>query len=123
MVGPEGHRLAVADHVGGNADWLSDLQARMQAVWPAATDAQNDVFFSGSMFWLRCAHWHRCSMPGLSEADFEAEHGQIDGTLAHAFERSFDRSARLADFHLRTVAALMGEPEPDAQDDPFARRC
>lgn len=62
-------------------------------------------------------------MPGPSEADFEADHGQIDGTLGHAFERSFGRSARLAGFHRRTAAALLGEPEPDAQDYPFARRC
>lgn len=123
LVGPEGHRLPVADYLGGNADWLADLRQRLQATWPAANDAGADVFFSGSMFWLRLRALAPLFDAGLGEADFEDESGQIDGTLAHAIERSFGLCARIAGFQQATVAGLLGQAEPDTREYPFARRC
>lgn len=123
LVGPEGHQLAVADYLGGNADWLIDLRQRMQAHWPAAADEAADRFFSGSMFWLRLRALAPLFDAGLSEADFEAESGQIDGTLAHAIERGFGLCARIAGYQQTTVAELLGEPAPAQRDYPFARRC
>lgn len=123
LVGPEGHHLVVADYLGGNADWLADLRQRMQTAWPAAADAREDRFFSGSMFWLRLRALAPLFDAGLSEADFEAESGQIDGTLAHALERSLGMCARVAGFEQTTVAELLGQPQPATRDYPFAQRC
>jgi lipopolysaccharide biosynthesis protein len=123
LVGPEGHRLAVAEYLGGNANWLCDLRQRLQANWPAAAETHDDAFFSGSMFWLRLRALAPLFDAGLSESDFEAENGQIDGTLAHAIERSFGTCARVAGFTQLTVAEVLGQPESDARDYPFAQRC
>ena len=46
-------------------------------------------FPSGSMFWFRTSALRRLMDLELREVHFDPEVGQIDGTLAHAIERSF----------------------------------
>ncbi len=46
-------------------------------------------FPSGSMFWARSDALRRLLALNLSFDDFDEEQGQVDGTLAHAIERSY----------------------------------
>jgi lipopolysaccharide biosynthesis protein len=54
---------------------------------------ENLNFVAGSMFIARKKAVIPLMNIALTEADFEAEAGQVDGTLAHALERLFSVSA------------------------------
>ena len=53
-------------------------------------------FPSGSMFWTRCAALRPILDLNLTLEDFDAEAGQVGGTLAHALERLFFYSCEMA---------------------------
>ena len=46
-------------------------------------------FFAGTMFWMSSAFCRVLEEINLDALEFEDEKGQIDGTMAHAFERIF----------------------------------
>lgn len=50
---------------------------------------ENPVFPGGTMMWLRAKAFKDLFDAGFEYNHFEKEQGQLDGTLAHAFERSF----------------------------------
>ena len=53
------------------------------------TDKSKTSFFAGSMFWFNPKALSLLKSSEISEMQFEAEEGQQDGTLAHAYERVF----------------------------------
>ena len=52
-----------------------------------AVDIDQQSFPAGSMYWCRLQALRPLLDVQLSEAEFEDETGQVDGTLAHAIER------------------------------------
>ena len=119
MVAPEGHLLPLADYLGGNADAIDYLRARLGLSTPSGPAR----FVSGSMFWVRLSALRPLLDAHLDEWEFEAEQGQIDGTLAHAIERIMALCAAHAGYDIRDAASLCGEPGPDpTQPYPYARR-
>lgn len=52
-------------------------------------EAPMDEFVAGTMFWFRFAALEPMAALGYTESRFGPEIGQLDGTLAHAFERIF----------------------------------
>lgn len=83
LVGWRSVFLTSSYHWHGNRERVIRLLAPLTAGKPVPP-----AFFGGSMFWFRpqALRW-LSSVPDAM--DFEAEAGQIDGTLAHAIERSF----------------------------------
>lgn len=93
--------------LAGPEGWLFDVQADSGQTnntalalkhWAAAlgfnADRLDYHFIAGTMFWARGAVFKELRRLGVRQADFEAEAGQLDGTLAHVLERIFPLLAR-----------------------------
>lgn len=62
-------------------------------------------FPAGSMFWFKPRALAKILDSGLTFADFPTESGQLDGTIAHAIERSFLFAAESSGFSYAKIAA------------------
>jgi GT2 family glycosyltransferase len=82
----------------GNRALVETLCSRMQPKAPVRPG-----FFEGSMFWFRPQALAALRGLGLRQADFDAETGQLNGTLHHAIERTFTLSALADGFDTRSV--------------------
>lgn len=83
-------------------NWGFDFEAAKNILRRAHWDLSKDSvleFPSGSMFWGRSAAMKSLLDLELRFEDFSDEAGQVDGTLAHAIERSYLHFAECAGFH------------------------
>lgn len=105
FVTPAGFCLSVRPWVLVNA---FGMHVVMSALGADLTDSTLDnVFFApGSMFWFRRSALAELADRKVSEL-FEAEEGQVDGTIAHAIERLFPVEARRQGYLSLAVPALM----------------
>lgn len=117
LVGPEGHLLRHADYLGGNAAAV----ARLNSVMGVPPAGQDQVFVSGSMFWLRLRALRPLLDACLFPSDFEDEAGQIDGTLAHAVEREIGHCVQITGYRVHSTAYIRDGVEPDSRHYPYAR--
>jgi lipopolysaccharide biosynthesis protein len=76
-------------HVSGTEHWGSDqgIVEMLASRLPMAFDPQDLRFPAGAMFWCRPWLIDRLADLDITDADFEPEAGQYDGTTAHALER------------------------------------
>ncbi len=119
LVYAEGHLQPQHHYWGANRANVDYLTRRLGISEP--TDDKGH-FIAGSMFWSRPAALRPVLDAHLEIADFEPEAGQLDGTLAHAVERTFCLSARAAGFRTIGATDLLGlASSPDAPY-PYARR-
>ncbi len=96
---------------GGNYDAARELLRR------AGVALSKDLmleFPSGSFYWGRSAALRPLLDLGLSFSDFPDEAGQVDGTLAHAIERSVLYAAE-GSGHRWVKIGLAGEPNPETR--------
>lgn len=110
ILGPSGHLLSMSAFLNRNEKTVRKLAKRMgiSEIYP-----ENDSFVAGTMFFARSTALLPIINLGIGLSDFEKEEGQINGTLAHAIERSLTYSAEAAGL---IVAALVDSPE--AQNNP-----
>uniref|UniRef100_E6PMA4 Glycosyltransferase 2-like domain-containing protein n=1 Tax=mine drainage metagenome TaxID=410659 RepID=E6PMA4_9ZZZZ len=105
LIGPAGFWLGLRGDP--NLPRLAGLTQRMGI----APDVSRHGYFAGSMFWCRPQALDPLLALNLSEADFDAEEGQADATLAHAVERLFALSAEKAGFQIADTAGnILAEP-------------
>ena len=90
ILGPTDHIVPMSFYWGLNAVRVTKLAARM-GIDNYTLEKLN--FVAGSMFIARTKAVIPLMNIALTEADFEVEAGQVDGTLAHALERLFSVSA------------------------------
>jgi lipopolysaccharide biosynthesis protein len=119
LVHAEGHLQPLDYYWGANQANVDYLTRRLGI---AAPQVEHDSFIAGSMFWLRPAALRLLLDAHLEVAEFEAEAGQLDGTLAHAVERVFSLTASAGGFGTASVASLLGFAEAAPGTYPYARR-
>lgn len=113
MIVPQGHLIAVRDHMGGNHDWMQYLNARLGI----SGLRDEDVFAAGSMYWLKLEALRPLLEAHLDIEDFEVEKGQRDGTLSHAIERVIGCVVRAGGYKILEFDDLAGSQSRD-----FVRR-
>jgi lipopolysaccharide biosynthesis protein len=119
MVGPEGHLQPLSYYWGANRDTVDFLCTRLGI---AAARAEHDRFVAGSMFWVRLDALRPLLDAQLRPAEFEAEAGQLDGTVAHAIERVFALSVVATGSTLADAATVCSVPVEPPRDYPYAQR-
>lgn len=117
MVAPEGHILPMNFYWGSNQDNVHYLCRLMNM---AEVDPGHDVFAAGSMFWMRVTGLRPLLDLHLDEAEFEAERGQVDGTMAHAIERCFSLATRRAGLYLASSSDTGVNAAPLKQEYAYA---
>jgi lipopolysaccharide biosynthesis protein len=119
LVHAEGHLQPLDRYWGGNQ---ANVDYLVRCLGIQATQIEHSGFVAGSMLWLRPVALRLLLDAHLEIADFEAETGQLDGTLAHAIERMFSLAATADGFHTVSIASLIGHPEAMAGTYPYAQR-
>ena len=78
-------------HTLHNPDTLHHNQDNMKAIMSRLGRMRSrfDEFVAGSMFWFRFEALQGIAEAAIDSSWFDPELGQIDGTIAHAFERIF----------------------------------
>jgi lipopolysaccharide biosynthesis protein len=118
LVAADGHVQPLAYYWGANKGSVEYLATRLGLAEP---DTERDHFIAGSMFWARLEALRPLLDAHLSEWEFEAEAGQLDGTFAHAVERVFALAAGHAGFRMMEAGMLLGRPA-SPRPFPYARR-
>lgn len=114
LLAPQGHLLAVDQYRGANAHALARLHTLL-GLPGLKPDAR---FSAGSMFWVRLSALRPLLDAHLAPSTFDAEQGQIDGTLAHAVERVLGSVCDAAGYRLDSI----GQPAHGTSDYAYARR-
>lgn len=89
-VGPSRHLVSLKRHIGSNKEILGDLITRSygdKVARKVLDKTELYPYFGGTMLWFRLEEMDKLLDLGLMPDDFQSEHGQIDGTIAHAIER------------------------------------
>ena len=97
----------------GVLNWGYDFNFAKSILARAGVELRKDnllEFPSGSMFWARSAALQKLLALELQWDDFEDEAGKIDGTLAHAIERSYLFFVEATGFRWAKVALPKGYP-------------
>jgi lipopolysaccharide biosynthesis protein len=97
MIGPAGNILPMQLYYASNGRRVKELANRMGVNDNQLADLN---FVAGSMFYARREALLPVLNLNLAEADFEAENGQKDGTMAHAVERAFAAGLIASGFQL-----------------------
>jgi glycosyltransferase involved in cell wall biosynthesis len=84
--------------IGGNGAAMNSLLKRVGQFSVKIENIDTSAFPTGFMFWFRGNVIEPFNRMSLSFEDFEPETGQVDGTLAHAIERTFCYVASLKEF-------------------------
>ncbi|QYX58446.1 glycoside hydrolase family 99-like domain-containing protein [Roseovarius sp. SCSIO 43702] len=110
----DGQKLRAADWWGSNRDKAAAILRRVEL-----DDFTEGLSFpAGSMYWLKPLMVGMIRSLRLGEAMFEPEQGQVDGTLAHAFERAIGGLADAAGQKIVQASEIGARPVPVAPRRP-----
>lgn len=93
IIGPAGHLVPMSFYWGSNAATVEKLACRL-GISPRLLKNMN--FVAGTMFFATTKALLPLLNLALDDDDFEVEAGQVDGTFAHALERTLSVSTHAA---------------------------
>jgi lipopolysaccharide biosynthesis protein len=105
IVGPDGHFLSLARYMGGNEARVLAIAQRLGLSRSQVLDAG---YCAGTMFMARSDVIAPLVDLGFAAEDFEAEANQVDGTMAHAFERCLGLGAVVLNRRIASSADPFG---------------
>jgi lipopolysaccharide biosynthesis protein len=108
LLGPAGHLAHYRFYWGANRRRVRKLCDRLGI----GLDGLDFEFVAGSMFWCRGAALRKVRDLAITLDEFEAEDGQLDGTLAHAMERVLPLAAFAGGFHTLATDSAQGACNP-----------
>lgn len=106
IIGPAEHIVSLKRHMGSNEAILRHLLTQTYSTKQADKVLDRREMYpyvGGTMFWARVDALEPLLNLGLLPDDFQSEHGQVDGTLAHAIERYLGVIAQMDDRKIYTV--------------------
>lgn len=93
-IGPASHVVSLSKYMGANRDRIRTIMEQItdkNEVRKMLSTPSKYPFFGGTMFWCRVDFIAPLLKAGVAPSDFNTEHGQVDGTTAHALERILGR--------------------------------
>lgn len=117
----------------GASLWVADGQHYDDTIWwgsnrgatdrllrrvELAGDPDRLSFPAGSMYWIKPALLATIRGLALTDMEFEAESGQLDGTVAHAFERALGYMAQTGGRRIVQTSQLAGATPPSPAPRP-----
>lgn len=100
LIAPEGNVLNLQRYIGSNMAWVEKLVIELGETTQWLENAK-PWFAAGSMFWFKPKALQSLLYCESIQKDlFEAETGQIDGTLAHAIERILGCVTLASGYHM-----------------------
>lgn len=118
-VAPEGHVQPLSYFWGANESNVTSLHTRFGI---PAVDLEAGTFIAGSMFWIRLQALRPLLDAHLNPSLFEAESGQVDGTLAHAVERVISTTVKHAGYQQQLACEIVSEDWHDDTGYAYAER-
>jgi len=97
VIGPSGHLVSMDFYWGSNAQAVEGLAHRLGQT---SKQIKSLHFVAGTMFFARMDALLPLLNLAISDANFEPETGQVDGTLAHAIERAISISLAAKSYEL-----------------------
>jgi len=120
IIGPRNHLVSLRRHMGSNRLILQDLLSRAyneQAAKKVLKSPEQYPYFGGTMFWARLDAIDKMLNLLLMPDDFQSEHGQVDGTTAHALERMFGVTVKLEEKRLYEMGKGVIKEVPNGSFD------
>ena len=122
LIGPSSHVVSLKRHMGGNKLILADLLERAfneKSSKKVISNPEKYPYFGGTMFWARLDALAPILDLDLIPDDFQSEHGQIDGTTAHAIERMFGVAVRVSKKSMYAVESNAVRLVADSLDEKY----
>jgi lipopolysaccharide biosynthesis protein len=104
LVAPEGYLSPLSYYFGSNKEEILMLCRRLGI---QEIDLNHTLFVAGTMFIAKTSALIHLLDISISGFDFPEEAGQVDGTLAHAFERIFALTVKASGFDIITTANII----------------